>query len=172
MSSAGAFPGSHTTATTATIKITPLIWFDSAYVQTRPGFLKAAIVVINLIAFICASVGWCGSCGSVTFFNLVAMFGFWVSIILLALYLFHVIEKMPNVPWILAEFVYCSLWTVLYFLASLLIITNGGMYAAAGFFGFGATAIYGADAFFKYQAYQAGEVAQGERASGQVDDPS
>ena len=32
------------------------------------------------------------------------------------------------------------------------------------FFGFGAFAIYGYDAYIKYQGYQAGEIAQGERS--------
>jgi hypothetical protein len=58
--------------------------------------------VLDLIGFICASLGPCSSCGAVTFFNVVAMMGFWVSLVLLALYLFHVIEKLHNVNWLLA----------------------------------------------------------------------
>lgn len=34
-------------------------------------------------------------------FNLVAMTAFWITLVLLALYLFHVIEKLHNVNWIL-----------------------------------------------------------------------
>ena len=48
MSGVGAFPSSvttSTTTTTTTTKVTPLIWFDSSYVHTRPGQLKVAAVV-------------------------------------------------------------------------------------------------------------------------------
>ncbi|KAI1285340.1 hypothetical protein HDE_11935 [Halotydeus destructor] len=82
---------------------------------------------------------------------------------LLSLYMFHVVEKAPTVPWLLMEFVFSAVWSVLYFLVALIILTRGGIYAAAGFFGFAATVIYAADAFFSYQSYQAGEVAQSER---------
>ena len=58
--------------------------------------------VLDLFCFICASVGPCGSCGAVTFFNVVAMVGFWISFSLLACYLFHVIEKFHGVNWLLA----------------------------------------------------------------------
>lgn len=119
MSNTGGFPGSVTTSTTT--KVTPLIWFDATYLNQKEGALKAAAVVsfplgikyavtdkcfllqvLDLVGFICASVGSCSSCGAVTFFNVVAMTGFWISLVLLALYLFHVIEKLHNVNWLLA----------------------------------------------------------------------
>jgi hypothetical protein len=43
MSNAGGFPGSVTTSTTT--KVTPLIWFDATYLNTKEGALKAAVVV-------------------------------------------------------------------------------------------------------------------------------
>jgi len=157
----GGFPSTVTTSTTT--KVTPLIWFDSSYLYTRAGSLKAAAVILDLIAFISASVGYCSSCASVTFFNLIAMLGFWSSLVLLSLYLFHVIEKLYNINWLLAEFVFTGVWCVFYLVASLTILTNGGVYAAASFFGFIAAAVYGYDSFLKYHAYQDGEIAQGER---------
>jgi hypothetical protein len=42
---------------------------------------------------------------------------------------------------------------------------NGGVYVAAGFFGFIAMAVYGIDAYFKYNSYASGEIAQGERST-------
>lgn len=57
--------------------------------------------MLDLVSFICASVGPCAMCGAVTVFNIVAMVAFWISISLLALYLFHVIEKLHTVNWIL-----------------------------------------------------------------------
>ena len=100
MSGLGAFPSSVTTSTTT--KVTPLIWFDSSYVHTRPGQLKVAAVVLDLVAFISAAIGPCATCGSVVVFNIVSILAFWVSFLLLALYLFHVIEKQHTINWLLA----------------------------------------------------------------------
>ena len=167
MSGVGAFPSSvttSTTTTTTTTKVTPLIWFDSSYVHTRPGQLKVAAVVLDLVAFISAAIGPCATCGSVVVFNIVSILAFWVSFLLLALYLFHVIEKQHTINWLLAEFVYTGFWSTFFFVVSLTILTNGGVYAAAGFFGLACCSVYAYDSFLKYQAYQAGEVAQGDRS--------
>lgn len=138
MSNANAFPGYINTATTTTatmgtttVKVEPLLWFDSSYVHTRQGQLQVAVVALDLIAFICSTMGSCTTCGSVTFFNLIAIFGFWTSLSLLALYLFHVIEKIERVNWPLSEFIFTGIWCVFFLVSSLILLTNGGVYAAA-----------------------------------------
>ncbi|RWS29365.1 MARVEL domain-containing protein 1-like protein [Leptotrombidium deliense] len=157
------FPGSHTTSTTT--KVTPLVWFDSSYLKTTPGLLKAIAVGVNILGFICASVGKKASAAPITFFSVVSMFAFWITLILLCLYLFHIIEKLHTFPWLLAEFFYCLLWSVMYLIASIVICVQGGVYAAAGFFGFLAMSLYSMDAFLKYKAHKNGEIAQGERTT-------
>ena len=136
MSNPNAFPGYISTTTTTsmgttTVKVEPLLWFDSSYIHTRPGQLQIAAVALDLIAFICSTMGSCTTCGSVTFFNLIAIVGFWTSLSLLALYLFHVIEKIERVNWPLSEFIFTGIWCVFFLVSSLILLTNGGVYAAA-----------------------------------------
>lgn len=76
-------------------------------------------------------MGSCTTCGSVTFYNLVAILGFWTSLSLLGLYLFHVIEKLDRVNWLLSEFIFTGIWSVFFLVSSLILLTNGGVYAAA-----------------------------------------
>jgi hypothetical protein len=66
--------------------------------------------VLNLLGFICITVSYGAITSRGSWFNTVAMGGFWFTGILLALYLFHVIEKFYRIPWLkivslIAEFV-------------------------------------------------------------------
>ncbi|XP_030761453.1 CKLF-like MARVEL transmembrane domain-containing protein 4 [Sitophilus oryzae] len=162
------FPGQHTTTTTVKSSSTTVdttLRFDSSYARTLPGYIKIAEIVINLIGFICieASGQWSfHSRGQ--WFNFVSMTAFWVTGILLAFYLFHVIEKFYKVPWLKFELGYCITWTVLYLIAASLAVSfHVEAYIAAGFFGFCGMALYGLDGFLKYKALQSGQLAQGER---------
>lgn len=56
--------------------------------------------VFNLLGFICvlfSTISHATRCG---WFNTVAMFGFWMTGILLAFYLFHMVEKLNRIPWL------------------------------------------------------------------------
>lgn len=53
------------------------------------------------------------------------MGGFWFTSIMLALYLFHVIEKFYKIPWLKIELGFCTLWTFFYLLAACLAATFG-----------------------------------------------
>lgn len=57
------------------------------------------------------------------------MTGFWVSGILLVLYLFHVVERFYGIPWIQAEMIYCAVWTIGYFIASICVATYAAVAA-------------------------------------------
>ena len=52
-------------------------------------------------------------------FTFVAMTAFWVTLVLLLMYLFHAIEKFHVIPWLMIEFGFCALWTFFYFTAAL-----------------------------------------------------
>ncbi|XP_056635386.1 CKLF-like MARVEL transmembrane domain-containing protein 4 [Diorhabda sublineata] len=164
------FPGQHTTTTTVHSTNTTVqtnIRFDPSYVRTLPGIAKCAQLLLNLLGFICIeSSGVLATRSRGSFFNFVAMFGFWFTGILLAFYLFHLIEKLYRVPWLKLEFVYCCIWTGFYMIASSLAVSyNSEAYIVAGVFGFCAMVVYGIDAFLKYKAVQNGEIAQGERSN-------
>ncbi|XP_053201946.1 CKLF-like MARVEL transmembrane domain-containing protein 4 [Panonychus citri] len=160
MSNNGNFPTSINTATT---KVTPFIWFDPSYIKTPSGLLKSMEIAGVLLGFICGTIGDCHGCSSVAYFCTTTMLCFWISLLLLAAYMFHVIEKLHNIPWLLVEVVYCAVTCLLIFIGSIVIILDGAPYAAAGFFGIFSSGIYFTDSAFKFQAYQRGEIAQGER---------
>jgi uncharacterized membrane protein len=92
------------------------------------------------------------------------MTGFWFTGLLLLFYIFHVIERFFRIPWITIELIFCALWTVLYFIASVLVaVVSSSAMTAAGFFGFCAMVAYGYDSWLKFVAYRNGDIAQGQR---------
>ncbi|KAG8231903.1 hypothetical protein J437_LFUL011372 [Ladona fulva] len=162
------FPDQHTTTTVTSSSTTVQtnIRFDPSYIRTLPGMLKIAQIVLNLLGFICiiATHPYVTSRGS--WFNTVSMGGFWFTGIMLALYLFHVIEKLYRIPWLKIEFGFCLLWTLFYLIAASLAADYGRLieaFGAAAFFGFCAMVAYGADAYFKFMAIKSGDIAQGDR---------
>uniref|UniRef100_A0A1L8E2T8 Putative member of chemokine-like factor super family n=1 Tax=Nyssomyia neivai TaxID=330878 RepID=A0A1L8E2T8_9DIPT len=160
------FPAQHTTATMTTTEthVSPQIRYDPSYLRTVPGIIKLVCIVLNLIGFICIEVSAFSYHSRGSFFNSVAMTGFWFTGIMLLLYLFHVLEKFYKLPWLHIELVFCAIWTLLYALAAGLAAAMGlEAYTAAAFFGFCAMVAYGYDAFLKYKAVQSGQIAQGTR---------
>lgn len=94
------------------------------------------------------------------------MTAFWVSSILLVMYLLHVIEKFHVIPWLMLEFGFYALWSFFYFTAAIAAAVQGPVssaLAAGAFFGFVSMIVYGVDAFFKFRGWRAGQLAQGER---------
>ncbi|XP_050307588.1 CKLF-like MARVEL transmembrane domain-containing protein 4 [Anthonomus grandis grandis] len=165
MADAG-FPSQHTTTVkSSSTTVDTTIRFDSAYIKTIPGYLKIAQIALNLLGFICIEASGTFSYHSRgSWFNFVSMTGFWITGILLAFYLFHIVERFYKIPWLKFEFGYCALWVFLYLIAACLAVTyQVEAYIAAGFFGFCAMVVYGIDAFFKFKAVKSGQLAQGER---------
>jgi len=96
-----------------------------------------------------------------------------ISTTLLLLYLFHVVDTMPQVPWIVIEMIYCSAWAFLYFLAgSVLAVASVSHYrygtvawGIAAFFGFSAMLVYILDAYLKFLGWKRNERASGGSGS-------
>lgn len=160
------FPGQHTTTTSVTqTTVSPDIRYDPTYIRTLPGIIKIACIVLNLIGFICIEVSAYSYHSRGSYFNSVAMIGFWFTGIMLFLYIFHVCEKFYKVPWLKIEMYFNAIWTILYLFAACFAATmNIEAYSAAAFFGFCAMVAYGYDAFLKFKAVRAGEIAQGSRS--------
>jgi len=144
------------------------IRWDPWYIKSIPGALKLAAVIINLVCLICilsAPAYWREhSAGQWTIF--VCMTAFWVSSILLVMYLLHIIEKLHVIPWLMLEFGFYALWAFFYFTAAIAVAVKARFtpsLGAAAFFAFVGMGIYGADAFFKFRGWRAGQLAQGER---------
>ena len=108
------------TQVTETHVQTNLRW-DPGYIKTVPGGLKTAGVLLSLVCFLCAMCApphlkeqplgeW---------FIFTAMTAFWVSAVLLIMYLVHAIEKFHVIPWLMIEFGFCALWSFFFFTAAL-----------------------------------------------------
>lgn len=157
------------TVTQTNTVVQPQIRYDKTYIQTVPGILKAIVIVLNLIGFICIEVSQWSHHSRGGFFNFVAMTGFWFSGLMLLFYMFHVVEKFFKIPWLKIEFGFYALWTLLYLLASILAVTFfATAYTVAGFFGFLAMIAYGYDAWVKFGLVRAGAIAQGTRSVNQT----
>ncbi|OQV24765.1 hypothetical protein BV898_01356 [Hypsibius exemplaris] len=169
---------------TRTVVLSP--FFDIQYLRTIPGWLKIAQLILMLIAFILAAAAWSSSSywcpglsntycynsyttGSAGWAKFVTITGFIITLILLNLYLFHLIEKLYQVNWLFVEFIYCVVVTVCLFIAGCVMIPTYGTYdgtrGAVVFFCWAAMAAYGYDAFLKFKAWRNGEVAQGVSAT-------
>ncbi|KAF8768469.1 CKLF-like MARVEL transmembrane domain-containing protein 4 [Argiope bruennichi] len=159
-----------TVSATTTTKVSPNIRFDPSYAKTIPGILKIAQAVVSLIGFICIQMasGDYYSRSASGWFIFVAMTAFWVVLVLLVLYLFHIIEKLHWIPWLLGELGFTALWTVFYFIAACVVVAKAGEdagWGAGAFFGFVGMALFGYDAFTKYKLWRSGAIAQGERTT-------
>nr|BAM19475.1 unknown unsecreted protein [Papilio xuthus] len=119
------FPGQHTTTTTVTSSTTVQtnIRFDPLYIRTIPGILKVVQVACSLLGFICIQFSALNNAGKGSYFSWISMVAFWFTGILLGFYLFHIVEKFYKIPWLKIEFVFCSLWTLLYCIAAILAVT-------------------------------------------------
>merc|ERR1712226_536362 len=133
-----------------------------------PGILKEVAVLLCLICMVCAMCApphlkqeplgeW---------YIFVCMTAFWVTLVLLIMYLFHAIEKFHVIPWLMIEFGYCAVWAFFFFTSSLAFAVEGASspaLAAGAFFGFLCTLVYAVDSFFKFRGWRKGQLAQGER---------
>ncbi|XP_033230456.1 CKLF-like MARVEL transmembrane domain-containing protein 8 [Belonocnema kinseyi] len=96
------------------------------------------------------------------------MIGFWTTLILLALYIFHVVEKFKLIPWLKIELCFCGALSLFYFAAACVAASNAtrdSAYGAGAFFGFCATVAYIYDAYLKFRAVKSGASPQGQHPS-------
>lgn len=120
------------TVTQTTTVTHPYIRYDPEYIKTIPAIIKVVCIVLDLIGFICIEVSYFSHHSRGSFFNTVAMMGFWFTGIMLVFYLFHVCEKFHKIPWLKIEMYFCAAWALLYMLASsLAAATNVEAFQAA-----------------------------------------
>ena len=127
---------------------------------------------MNLIVFICGvSTTWyVRNTTTVEWLFFVSMTAFWVTGLLLIMYLLHVIEKFHVIPWLMIEMIFCGAWTLFYLSTGIDCAANSSSYVnsksaliAACLFSFFAVGVYGYDTFLKFKGWRAGQLAQGER---------
>lgn len=102
---------------------------------------------------------WVGATG---FFNSTIGLGWWYTLIMLTLFSFHVPEKFYTIPWLPIEIGITSIITLMYFIASLLVILqHDAAHTVGGVFGFITTGVYAYSGYLKFNAWKNGELAQG-----------
>jgi len=168
----GGVRGQTTTTTTITeTHVQTNIRFDPSYIKTIPGAVKVAAIILNLIVFICgvsASNYW-RSTTLMEWAYFVSMTAFWVTLILIVMYLFHFTEKFHVIPWSVIEMCFCGLWSFFYVTTAVDNAVNAAGHtqtsalSALAFFAFVAAGVYGFDAFLKFKLWRAGQFVQGER---------
>jgi hypothetical protein len=95
-------------------------------------------------------------------FNTTLGIAWWYTLVMLLLFSFHVPEKFYTLPWLPVEIGVTSIVTLLYFIASLLVILQrDSTHTVAGIFGFITTAGYGYSGYLKFMSWKNGEIAQG-----------
>ncbi|GAV08066.1 hypothetical protein RvY_17815-2 [Ramazzottius varieornatus] len=175
--------GGASTYTTTTVQQSRTVlvrpYFDVNYLRTLPGLLKIIELILMLIAFILAASAWSSTswyCGTSTYCyytyaassagwtKFVTITGFIITLILLQLYLFHLIERFYSVPWLQLEMIYCAVVAVLLLIAGATMINYSaidGTRGACVFFCWAAMIVYAFDAFLKFKSFRNGELAQG-----------
>jgi hypothetical protein len=148
------------TTSSRTHSIRPEIRFEIDYLRTFHGVLKGIVIVLGIINLIIIALApWYGVNG---FFNSTVWLAFWYSLIMLGLFLFHIPEKFYTLPWLPIEIGAICIITLLYFIASLMVLlVSSATHTVAGIFGFITTAVYAYSGYLKFQAWKNGELAQG-----------
>ncbi|VDM46124.1 unnamed protein product [Toxocara canis] len=140
---------------------------DIGYLKTLSGLVKCIAIALDFICFICLLVGGPGyytATGGATFVTIVGMV---VSLTLLFLYLFRVVDVLTQIPWIICEMIFCFMWAVFYFTCGCVLAVAAAQFhgasgfGAASFFAFGAMCTYGFDCYLKFLAWRNNEVATG-----------
>uniref|UniRef100_A0A914WUS8 MARVEL domain-containing protein n=1 Tax=Plectus sambesii TaxID=2011161 RepID=A0A914WUS8_9BILA len=164
----------YTTTTTAAYVTTPPVsspgvgmMLDLSYLRTLSGMVKCIAIVLDFICFICVIAGGPGYYTGAGWSTFVSIVGLIVTLSLLCLYLFHVVDAVPQIPWIVAEMVFCFAWGIFFFIAGCVLAVaavrfdGAAGWGVAAFFAFGAMCTYGFDCYLKFLSWKNNEVAVG-----------
>lgn len=126
------------------------------------AYLIKIMALVNIITINVSSF----SNGTTTFYNSTVSLGFWYTLIMLFLFLFHVPEKFYGIPWLPVEIGVNVLVGLMYFIASIMaILVPNATHTVAGIFGFITLAGYAYGGYLKFNQYRNGELAQGSLSS-------
>ncbi|KAF4523167.1 hypothetical protein B566_EDAN002425 [Ephemera danica] len=102
-----------TTTSSSTREEVRIVAFDLNYLKTLPGILKCLELILGFIALICIiSVKIFGGMSRKTYFIVVSSGGLIITGILLIFYIFHVIQRLITIPWLMVFFGFCT--TIVY----------------------------------------------------------
>uniref|UniRef100_A0A915PP59 MARVEL domain-containing protein n=1 Tax=Setaria digitata TaxID=48799 RepID=A0A915PP59_9BILA len=140
---------------------------DLNYLKTLPGMLKCTCITLDFICFICLAVGGSAYYPGAGWIIFICLFGMLISVILLILYLFRIVDLIRGIPWIVCEMIIYFAWAIFFFICGCVLTLvatqfrslNG--YGAAAFFSFGALCAYGFDSYLKFLSWRHDEIATG-----------
>ncbi|KAK6728676.1 hypothetical protein RB195_005990 [Necator americanus] len=140
---------------------------DCSYIRTLGGIMKCVCIVLCFLCFLCVLIGGPGYYTGAGWATFVSSVGLCISTTLLFLYVFRVVDALPQIPWIVGEMCFYFAWTIFFFIAASVLavaaarFTATGGWAVASFFAFGAMCAYGFDCYLKFLAWKNNEVATG-----------
>ncbi|KAM3721092.1 Plasmolipin [Dirofilaria immitis] len=142
---------------------------DLNYLKTLSGMLKCICITLDFVCFICLVVGGPAIYRGVGWMIFICIIAMLVSLVLLIFYLFHIVDILHQIPWIVSEMVFYFAWAVLFLICGCVLTLIGTRfhsitgYSIAAFFSFGALCAYGFDSYLKFLAWRHDEVATGGR---------
>ncbi|CAO1312433.1 unnamed protein product [Diamesa serratosioi] len=155
-------------ATTPSYTVPIQLRLDAEYIKAYHGMIKIGILIMAVINITTVNVSAVSN-GITTFYNTTVSVGFWYTLILLFLFLFHVPEKFYRLPWLPVEIVGNALVGLTYFIASIMVmVVPDSSHTTAGLFGFITLAGYALGGFLKYKQYRNGDLAQGKPSPSRV----
>ncbi|KAL5020915.1 hypothetical protein ScPMuIL_000070 [Solemya velum] len=144
--------------TTTSSSVRPEIGVDQGYIRTIPGILKIVECVLDMIAFICASIFiWWGRYGG-GWVQFVTISAFITTLVWFIFHLLKIVYRLPS-QWRLIEFIYYCIYTVMLLIAAVVAAARGSWDASIGacaFFTFAATIVYAVDTFLMFKDWRSG----------------
>lgn len=131
---------------------TDSISVDKKYFTSKHGIIKEGAMVLALLGFITSFFGYNSSSASVIFYAVITILAFWVVAIQFAITATGAIPP-SNFAFLAIQVVSNGTWTIFLMLASIIIVTNGGIYMLPAFLGFGSMFFCSFDAFYLMYTY-------------------
>ena len=133
-------------------------------------YFQFNLQIFGFIVIICVSIDaeifWYIPLHAREWAQFVSVTGIFGTGLLLGFYLFHIIEKLSKVPWIMIEMGFCILWSFFYLTVGLDFIVKGTKLArtktddfltfGTSFFCFFGVIVYGIDGFLKFKGWKEG----------------
>ncbi|XP_022342615.2 uncharacterized protein LOC111136217 isoform X1 [Crassostrea virginica] len=137
---------------------TSCLSIDLAFVKSRLGVFEAVVIILSLICWICSAAGANIACdfaygSNYAFYEFVVGSAFLTYLINYLIFAIKFDEKwcMKFVPWLVWHFVMAAIFTFLYLIASIVMVSQTcgqAGYAAAAITGFITTVVFGFGTYF------------------------
>ncbi|VDK66802.1 unnamed protein product [Gongylonema pulchrum] len=94
---------------------------------------------MDFICFICVLAGGPSYYAGAGWATFVCIFGMMVTLTLLVLYLFRIVDMFQQMPWIVSEMIFCFAWAIFFFICGCVLAVAAARFH--GVTGYGAAAV-------------------------------